>query len=90
MAATLHTSDTVIASLCREVDGIRQRCRLLVSDLSRCQDSALLERLRRERQVLQGRSREVLQLARDWQRQGVQDPLGLAFLIELSQRCLLA
>jgi hypothetical protein len=35
---------------------------------------------------LQERRRELLATARAWQRRGVNDPLGMAFLVELASR----
>jgi hypothetical protein len=86
MPATVHISDSVVGSLCREVDGIRQRSRVLIQAMARCQSRGLLLRLRRDLAQLQERRRELLATARAWQRRGVSDPLGMAFLIELSSR----
>jgi hypothetical protein len=84
--AAITSSDTVIGSLCREVDVIRHRCRHILDAMSRCQDNSLFCRLRSELRQLQGRRRELLETARTWQRRGVQDPLSIAFLIEISSR----
>jgi hypothetical protein len=86
MPATVHISDSVVGSLCRDVDAIRQRSRVLIQAMARCQSSSLLLRLRRDLVQLQVRRRELLATARAWQRRGVSDPLGMAFLIELSSR----
>ena len=79
-------SDSVIGSLCREVDAIRQRCRQLTGAMERCQNRCLLCRLQRELVQLQQRRLALLDSACNWQRRGVGDPLALAFLIEMCQR----
>jgi hypothetical protein len=84
--ATVHIADSVVASLCREVDAIRQRSRVVLQAMACCQNSGLLLRLRRDLAQLQERRRELLAIARAWQRRGVADPLGMAFLIEISSR----
>jgi hypothetical protein len=86
MPATVHISDSVVGSLCREVDAIRQRSRMLAQAMACCQSSGLLKRLQRELGQIQARRRELLATARAWQRRGVSDPLGMAFLIEISSR----
>jgi hypothetical protein len=85
-ATTIRGSDTVIGSLCREVDVIRHRCRHILDAMRRCQDSALYCRLSKELRQLQRRRLELLETARIWKRRGVQDPLSIAFLIEISSR----
>jgi hypothetical protein len=86
MAAAVPISDSVVGSLCREVAAIRQRSRMLAQAMARCQSSGLLQRLHRELGQIQARQRELLATARAWQRRGVSDPLGMAFLIEISSR----
>jgi hypothetical protein len=86
MPATVQISDSVVGSLCREVDAIRQRSLMLVQAMARCQNLGLRLRLCRDLAQLQERRRELLACARAWQRRGVSDPLGMAFLIEISSR----
>lgn len=86
MPATVHISDSVVGSLCREVDAIRQRSRVLIEAMARCQSSCLHRRLCRDLAQLQERRRELLATARAWRRRGVSDPLSMAFLIEISSR----
>lgn len=86
MSAGVTIADSLIGSLCREVDGIRTRCRLVLEALERCQNSALTCRLQRELRDLQQRRRAVLQAARSWQRLSAGDSLALSFLIELCRR----
>jgi hypothetical protein len=86
MPATVRISDSVVASLCREVDATRQRSRALIHTISRCQNRGLLQRLQRDLAELQARRSELLATARAWQRRGVNDPLGMAFLVEIASR----
>ncbi|MBC1261947.1 hypothetical protein FQK07_11860 [Synechococcus sp. BSF8S] len=86
MATTITSSNTVIGSLCREVDVIRHRCSHILDAMSRCQNSSLYCRLSKELRRLHGRRLELLETARTWKRRGVQDPLSIAFLIEISSR----
>lgn len=78
--------ESLVGNLCREIERLRQRAVQLGDGLARCQDAPLRERLRRERQELQARQRElqhsVSALAAHWQG----EPLSLAFLQELSRR----
>jgi hypothetical protein len=78
--------ESLVANLCQEIQGLRQRSLQLRDGLARCQDAPLRERLRRERSALQARQRElqrsVSALAAHWQG----EPLSLAFLLELSRR----
>jgi hypothetical protein len=86
MTARVAIADSLIGSLCREVDGIRQRCRLVLEALERCQNRPLTCRLQRELRDLQQRRLAVLQAARNWQRLNTRDSLALALLIELCRR----
>jgi hypothetical protein len=86
MSATVAISDSVIGSLCREVDAIRQRCRHLSSAMERCQNRCLRCRLQQELLQLQQRRLALLDSARSWQLRGAGDPMALAFLIEICRR----
>lgn len=86
MSSTCVISDTLIGSLCREVDAIRHRSRQLALAMERCQNHCLLCRLKRELALLQQRRLTLLEMVRNWPRQGIRDPLALAFLLEMCQR----
>lgn len=79
-------SDSVIASLCREIDRIRGRASQLLSSLALCQDRALGRRLQREWGELQERRLALLSTARAWRRSSGADPLAADFLIEVCRR----
>ncbi len=79
-------SDSLIGSLCREVDALRSRVVQLSHALVRCQNSTLWRRLHQERQRLLERRHELLQVARIWQSQEMRDPLAIEFLVEITSR----
>ena len=80
-------ADTLMGSLCREVDGIRGRASQLMMAMRSCQDAALSHRLGMELGQLQRRRSELLRSARAWRQHfGVNDDLALEFLIEIAHR----
>ena len=88
MKDLVTTSDSVIASLCREVDGIRHRCSSLLETMAKCNDDNLTCRLKKEFQQLSNRRSRLLETAKAMQFTGVADKLSVAFLIEISSRSL--
>ncbi len=82
----LQRSDSLISSLCREVEAIRSRSLQIHHGIAHCQDRSLLQRLEQEWGQLQARRRELLQVARSWRRRGVADALALEFLMEIASR----
>jgi hypothetical protein len=86
-ASCLPLGESLVASLCRELDCLRRRAAQVLADLERCQDPQLFERLRQELRQLGGRRTE-LQRATGLLRanRAVQDRLSLAFLEELARR----
>jgi hypothetical protein len=86
MSATVTYSDSLIGSLCREVDGIRHRCHYLVSAMERCEHSGLYSRLHNELVQLRQRQQAVLRAARYCQLKSSGDSMGIAFLVDLSAR----
>lgn len=45
---TPQLSESLVASLCREMAQLRCRCQQLIADLGRCREERLLGRLRQE------------------------------------------
>ncbi len=86
MPSTTQTSDSLIGSLCREMDALRQSWRQLDGHLSSCHDAQLHLRLRREAARLQQRRLAIQGLARTMARLPLRDPLGASFLMELASR----
>ena len=86
MKDLVTTSDSVIASLCREVDGIRYRCSSLLETMAKCNDDNLTCRLKKEFSQLSNRRSRLLEIAKAMQCKGVEDKLSIEFLIEISSR----
>lgn len=82
----IATADSLIAALCREADGLRQRGRQLLAALERCQHTGLRRRLEAERAQLERRRQALLAVATDGQRRRLAEPLSLALLAELAGR----
>jgi hypothetical protein len=83
---TQQRSDSLLGSLCREIDGLRRRWRQVVTDLARAQEDGLIARLRSELVVLQRRRQELQQTARVLQRSGLGNSLSVALFGELTRR----
>ena len=90
MPATTQQSDSLVGSLCREMEGLRQSWRQLDGNLSRCREERLILRLQNEAIGLQRRQWELQLTARQLRTAPLQDPLGVAFLLELTRRPLAA
>jgi len=86
MQARSTTSESLIGSLCREMDALRSRGCLVMGDLSRCREETLRLRLRRELQGLQHRRQELQRSLEVLRGCGLKDPVGFAFLSELVRR----
>jgi hypothetical protein len=88
MKDLVTTSDSVIASLCREVDGIRHRCSSLLEAMAKCNDENLSCRLKKEFQLLSNRRQALFKIANEMHYNGVADKLSIEFLLEISSRTL--
>ena len=84
--STRRPSDSLVGSLCWEVDGLRRRASQVLEGIGRCHDGPLLERLRRELASLQGRHRELQRTARSLAVSTPRDSLSVALLLELTRR----
>lgn len=86
-AAACRPGESLVASLCREMDRLRCRASQVVGSLERCRDPLLFERLREELRQLGGRRAELQRAAAELRRHRPgQDGLTLAFLEELTRR----
>ena len=85
-SSSLRTSETLVGSLCQEVDGLRCRASHLQEAMSRCGNHLLFERLQRELGNLQQRHRELHRAARGLAATAGRDSLAVAFLLELTRR----
>ncbi|MFO7628336.1 MAG: hypothetical protein R6W06_02235 [Prochlorococcaceae cyanobacterium] len=86
MHITLQPSDSLVGSLCREIDRLRCRWRQVRADQAHCQEEGLGRRLAAELLQLQQRRLELQAAARELQSRGLNDRLGLDFLSELTSR----
>ncbi len=90
MDAAIHTGDSLIGSLCRDMAAVRQSWQRLKGQSSSCRDEGLQLRLGRETHRLEQRRLELLRQARELTRLPLRDPLGAAFLLEMASRPLAA
>ena len=86
MNTSLTISDTLVGSLCREVDSIRHRIEPLMDSIQASRDSGLTNRLKKELQILEKRKLEVRKSAETWLKSGHYDEYSLGFLLEVSSR----
>jgi hypothetical protein len=86
MHTVTPTSESLIGSLCREMDALRSRGAQVMGDLRHCRQETLRRRLRQELQGLQHRRQELRQSLEVLQGCGLSDPVGFAFLSELVRR----
>ena len=85
-AITTTTSESVIGSLCREVEYIRARCINLAETILRCKDELLCLRLQSEFKELQERQNNLLETSREFKKNLGIDVYSLEFLIEICSR----
>ena len=86
MQSTLKSSESLLASLCKEVQGIRNRCTYIIDSIVHCNDNNLLLRLKSELNHLQKRRVELLETAKSLKKLNLQDDIAIDFLIEISNR----
>lgn len=90
MAAPIHTGDSLIGSLCRDMAAVRQSWQRLKGQGAACRDERLRLRLGRETRRLEQRRLELQRQAHALTRLPLRDPLGAAFLLEMTSRPLAA
>jgi hypothetical protein len=90
MTVLIHNGDSLIGSLCRDMAAVRQHWRRLKEQGATCRDDHLRLRLGREIRRLEQRRLELQRQARALMRLPLRDPLGAAFLLELTSRPLAA
>jgi hypothetical protein len=86
MAVASLCAESVIGSLCREMDRIRGRAAVVLAGLISCQNEGLRLRLRHEWDQLQQRRASILRLAWGWRGSACVDPLCVEFLMEVCRR----
>ena len=88
MKNTLSISDSLIGSLCRELDFIRNRYRSINLSLTYCRDKYLKRRLFKELEVLEARKDELSSISSLFSESKESVDLSSLFLIELCKRSL--
>jgi hypothetical protein len=86
MTGSPTTSESLMGSLCREIDALRNRCSQLIGELARCRQESLRLRLQGELEGIRLRRQELRVTLGVLQGSGLGDPLGLDFLSELVGR----
>ncbi|WP_320674534.1 hypothetical protein [Prochlorococcus sp. MIT 1341] len=86
MKTSFSISDTLIGSLCREVDSIRYRIKQLLDSIQVSRDAELTSRLMNELHALIRRKREVNKSAQTWLKSEKYDQYSIEFLLEVSSR----
>ncbi len=83
MNKALTTSESLIASLCREIEHIRYRYTMIINSLDSCKDKLLKERLKLEINKLSIRKDEIKKITNTLSNK---EDLSILFLIELTER----
>ena len=89
MNRTLNSSLSLIASLSRESQSIRQRSQNIIKSIMNCNNKELLYRLRNELSSLEKRRNEIGNIALIIRDSNYMDTLSIEFLIEISNRPLI-
>ncbi len=88
MNNSLPMSDSLVGSLCREIEYIRQRHKIIRNYLNITQNKILKERLDNEIDQLKSRHEELLAISRTFKSQ-ISSNISSLFLYELCNRPLL-
>ncbi|MCT0200333.1 hypothetical protein KQ313_11660 [Synechococcus sp. CS-1325] len=83
-------ADSLLGSLCREMGRLLSRRSQIQAQVSRCRDADLIGRLHGELDRCAERQAELRTVVRAWQGRPGLDPVGIAFLLELTRRTSLA
>tara|TARA_Y100001968_G_scaffold49028_1_gene39355 strand:+ start:577 stop:852 length:276 start_codon:yes stop_codon:yes gene_type:complete len=86
MELLANYSDSLIGSLCREVEHIRNRQKRIKESLKTCLDKQLILRLNKELKEHQNRSKEILNFSQNIKHNSNRDDLCIDFLYEISNR----
>ncbi len=89
MTQVISTSETLIGSLCREVDYLRNRYSNLVQSIINSKDNCLINRLNKEKKKLERRQAEILEIAIKLKNFKIFDETSTDFLVEISSRPIL-
>ena len=79
-------SDSLIGSLCREIDYIQTRGKIIKMYLTNCKSKALIKRLNKELTGLNNRKISIYGLCKEIENNYINESLSLNFLIEVCKR----
>ncbi len=86
MKRTLLSSDSVVGSLCREINFLRCRSKSIIENMSYTYNGKLLLRLNSELKFIRRRSSEIISITNDLFNHSYYDKTSLRLLLELSNR----
>ncbi len=86
MKEALCISDSLVASLCREIDYLRKRYSSIILSLENCKNISLKKRLKEELQNLKYRKEELSNVCNFIVKGNKNIDLSIIFLIELCNR----
>jgi len=89
MKSKFSTSDSIIGSLCREIQCIDTRSKIITNSIVNTNNKKLITRLKRELSELKKRLQVIQDLSRVIVSQGNVDKLSIEFLEELIGRNLI-
>lgn len=86
MQNSLYVSDSLVGSLCREVDNINYRTKDLQDSINSTKDSNFYSRLKDELISLNARRLEILRCAKELKEKNSNYDYSIEFLIEICYR----
>ena len=86
MKTTIKNSESLVGSLCREVEENRHRFLNLLEALDKCGNKLLINRIQKELELIEQRQNELRLITREIKSSKLKDKLSIDFLIEISNR----
>ncbi len=89
MSNTTYISDSIVGSLCREIEYINSRSSSINESLNNCQSRSLIKRLKQELLSLSSRLDSIKNISKSMLDKNTEDKLSIEFLNEISNRKLI-
>tara|TARA_Y100001968_G_C19327316_1_gene702418 strand:+ start:735 stop:1013 length:279 start_codon:yes stop_codon:yes gene_type:complete len=86
MEKLLSPSESVVGSLCREIEYIKLRSISINKSLNNCQSILLIKRLKKELVSLSNRKESIEKISDSLMKINTEDKLSIEFLVEISKR----
>ena len=86
MYKTYSLSDSIVGSLCREIDYLQSRSTSIIRSLNTCQSNTLIKRLKEELSSHKERLESIQKISKSMLNKNNPDELSIEFLIEMSNR----